>query len=68
MLRPELILIMATVMWGTSWVPLHAFADLGLSGMPMLLASYCLIAVVALPLVFSPRRQWLPGRIVPNPH
>jgi hypothetical protein len=49
-------------------VPLHAFADLGLSGMPMVLASYCLIAVVALPLVFSPRRQWLPGRIVPNPH
>ena len=64
MLRPELILIMVTVIWGARWVPLYAFADLGLSGMPMVLASYGLIAVVALPLVYSQ----LPGRIVPNPH
>lgn len=58
MLRPELVLIIATILWGTSWVPLHAFADIGLSGMPMVLAGYGLIAVVAVPLVLQQRRQW----------
>ncbi|MFO7706374.1 MAG: DMT family transporter [Halopseudomonas sp.] len=55
MLRPELVLIIATILWGTSWVPLHAFADRGLSGMPMVLAGYGLIGVVAIPLLI---RQW----------
>ncbi len=58
MLRPELVLIIAAVMWGTSWVPLHAFADIGLSGMPMVFAAYGLIAIVALPLLYRQREQW----------
>lgn len=58
MLRPELILIIATILWGTSWVPLHAFADIGLSGMPMVLAGYGLIAIIAVPLVLRQRPQW----------
>ena len=51
MLRPEWILIIATIMWGTSWLPLQAFAEQGISGMPMVLASYGLIALFALPLI-----------------
>ncbi|GGC92984.1 DMT family transporter [Halopseudomonas salina] len=58
MLRPELILIIATILWGTSWVPLHAFAGIGLSGMPMVLAAYGLIAIVSVPLLWYQRQQW----------
>ena len=50
MLRPEWVLILATVLWGTSWLPLQAFAAQGIDGFPMVLASYGLIAVFALPL------------------
>ena len=62
MLRPEWILIIATIMWGTSWLPLQAFAELGISGMPMVLASYGLIALFALPLIYRQRAAWWPQR------
>lgn len=58
MIRAEWVLIIATVMWGTSWIPLHGFAAMGLSGMPMVLAGYGLIAVLSVPLVFSHRARW----------
>jgi len=62
MLRPEWILIIATIMWGTSWLPLQAFAEQGISGMPMVLASYGLIALFALPLIYRQRAAWWPQR------
>ncbi|MDY6841328.1 MAG: DMT family transporter [Pseudomonadota bacterium] len=58
MIRAEWVLIIATVMWGTSWIPLHGFAAMGLSGMPMVLAGYGLIGVLSVPLVFSQRARW----------
>jgi drug/metabolite transporter (DMT)-like permease len=58
MLRPELVLIFATILWGTSWVPLHAFADAGISGMPMVTAAYGLIALLAAPLLWWQRVLW----------
>lgn len=58
MVRPELILVLATILWGTSWVPLHAFADAGIGGMPMVLASYGLIAIFAVPLLWWQRAAW----------
>ncbi|MDL2199495.1 DMT family transporter [Halopseudomonas aestusnigri] len=58
MLRPEWVLILATVLWGTSWLPLQAFAAQGIDGFPMVLASYGLIALVALPLLYWQRAGW----------
>lgn len=58
MLRPELVLIFATILWGTSWVPLHGLADLGISGMPVVLAGYGLIAIFAVPLLWWQRSLW----------
>ena len=58
MLRPEWVLILATVLWGTSWLPLQAFAAQGIDGFPMVLASYGLIAVFALPLLYWQRAGW----------
>ena len=58
MVRPELILIFATILWGTSWVPLHAFADAGISGMPMVFAGYGLIAIFAVPILWWQRASW----------
>ena len=58
MLRPEWVLILATVLWGTSWLPLQAFAAQGIDGFPMVLASYGLIAVFVLPLLYWQRAGW----------
>ena len=58
MLRPELVLVFATLLWGTSWIPLRAFAEAGISGMPMVFASYGLIALLAVPLLWWQRRAW----------
>ena len=58
MLRPVLVLIFATLLWGTSWIPLHAFAEAGISGMPMVFASYGLVALVAAPLLWWQRALW----------
>lgn len=58
MIRAEWVLILATVMWGTSWIPLHGFAAMGLSGMPMVLAGYGLIGLLSVPLVLSQRARW----------
>ncbi|PWV63150.1 DMT family transporter [Plasticicumulans acidivorans] len=55
-LRPEAVLILATLMWGTSWLPLRHFAEAGLSGMPMVAVSYSLIAVLLLPVLWRERR------------
>ena len=57
MLRPEWVLILATVLWGTSWLPLQWFAAQGIDGFPMVLASYGLIAVFALPLLHWQRHR-----------
>jgi len=58
MLRPELVLIFATLLWGTSWIPLRAFADAGISGMFMVFVSCGLIALLAVPLLWWQRRAW----------
>ena len=62
MLNPQWILILAAVLWGSSWLPLHAFAAQGIDGFPMVLASYGMIALVAVPLMLWQKALWWPQR------
>jgi drug/metabolite transporter (DMT)-like permease len=58
LLKPESILLFAAVLWGLGWMPLHHFADQGLSGMPVVLATYGLLCGLAIPVLVWQRRAW----------
>ncbi|MGY4532146.1 drug/metabolite transporter (DMT)-like permease [Pseudomonas sp. TE3786] len=62
LLKPESILLIAAAIWGLGWMPLQHFAGLGLSGMPVVLATYGLLCVLAVPLLLCQRRVWWPQR------
>ncbi len=58
LLKPESILLFAAVLWGLGWMPLHHFAAQGLSGMPVVLATYGLLCVLAIPVLIWQRAAW----------
>ncbi|MEN0105356.1 MAG: DMT family transporter [Pseudomonas sp.] len=62
LLKPESILLLAAVIWGLGWMPLQYFNGVGLSGMPVVLATYGLLCVLAVPLLLWQRSAWWPQR------
>jgi drug/metabolite transporter (DMT)-like permease len=58
LLRAELILLLGAILWGLGWIPLQHFAGLGLSGMPVVLATYGLLSLLALPVLYRQRQRW----------
>jgi drug/metabolite transporter (DMT)-like permease len=63
-MRAEIVLLLGAAIWGLGWMPLAHFAGQGLAGMPLVLCTYGLLCVLAIPLVLSQRRQWWPQRSV----
>ncbi len=59
-LKPEIVLLLGATLWGLGWMPLHYFAALGLSGMPVVLATYGLLSLLAVPLLYKQRAGWRP--------
>ena len=59
-LKPEIVLLLGATLWGLGWMPLHFFAGLGLSGMPVVLATYALLSLLAVPLLYWQRAGWRP--------
>ena len=57
-LKPEIVLLVGAIIWGLGWLPLQHFAGLGLSGMPMVLATFGLLSLLALPLLYWQRSGW----------
>ncbi|MCP1623916.1 DMT family transporter [Pseudomonas nitroreducens] len=57
-MRAEIVLLLGAAIWGLGWMPLAHFAGQGLAGMPLVLCTYGLLCVLAVPLVLSQRRQW----------
>jgi len=57
-LKPEIVLLLGATIWGLGWMPLQHFAGLGLSGMPVVLATYGLLSLLALPLLYWQRAGW----------
>lgn len=57
-MRAEIVLLLGASLWGLGWMPLAHFAGQGLAGMPLVLCTYGLLSVIAVPLVLRQRRQW----------
>jgi len=43
---PVLVLVCASVLWGLSWLPLKSLNALGIEGVPLLLVSHSILAVI----------------------
>jgi drug/metabolite transporter (DMT)-like permease len=61
-IKPELILLLGASFWGLGWIPLAYLAGQGLAGMPVVLYTFGLLCVLALPLLWLQRRAWWPQR------
>jgi drug/metabolite transporter (DMT)-like permease len=61
-MRPELVLFLGASVWGLGWIPLSHLARQGLSGMPVVLCTFALLCVVAVPVLWMQRRSWWPQR------
>lgn len=58
---PVVVLIFASVLWGLSWLPLKFLNSIGFEGLPLLLASQGILAVLFTPLSWNYRlltRYW----------
>lgn len=56
--RPELVLLIGASFWGLGWLPLEHLAGQGLRGMPVVLYTYGLLCLLAVPVLLMQRRRW----------
>jgi len=57
---PVWVLLLSSIGWGLTWLPLHYFESQGLNGPPMVFIIFLSAVTVLLPVMFTQRRQW-PG-------
>ena len=55
---PALVLVMASALWGLSWLPLKYFASFGIEGVPVTLVGHGSVGVLALGLLWRRRALW----------
>lgn len=55
---PVTVLLAASVLWGTAWLPLKALSELGIDGIPLVTMAYGAATLALLPLLIGQRRQW----------
>ncbi|TBU96121.1 DMT family transporter [Phytopseudomonas dryadis] len=61
-LKPEVVLLLGASFWGLGWLPLQHLAGQGLAGMPVVLYTYALLCLLALPILAAQQRAWWPQR------
>ncbi|WP_085315952.1 DMT family transporter [Derxia lacustris] len=61
-LWPAAVLLFSALLWGLAWWPIRQFAELGLSGPALSLASYGGIGMLGLPWLWRERAAWWPER------
>jgi drug/metabolite transporter (DMT)-like permease len=61
-MRPEVVLLLGASFWGLGWIPLEHLAAQGMSGMPVVIYTYSLLCLVAVPVLLVQRRAWWPQR------
>lgn len=61
-LKPEWVLLLGASFWGLGWMPLEFLAGQGLAGMSVVLYTYGLLSLLALPLIWLQRAAWWPQR------
>lgn len=59
---PALVLMLCSVAWGLTWLPLKYFGEHGLAGPVVTLVAHGSVGLMALPLLWLRRRQWWPER------
>ncbi len=57
-LLPQTLLVFGAVLWGLGWLPVQFFAARGLAGMPLVVLTYSLLSLIALPVLWAQRRRW----------
>jgi drug/metabolite transporter (DMT)-like permease len=55
---PVWVLLISSIGWGLTWLPLHYFESQGLSGPPMVFIIFLSAVTVLLPVMFRQRRSW----------
>lgn len=55
---PVTVLLAASVLWGTAWLPLKALHELGVHGIPLTVVAYGAATLAMLPWLLAQRRQW----------
>ncbi|MGP0174129.1 DMT family transporter [Pseudomonas sp. NCHU5208] len=61
-MRPEVVLLLGASFWGLGWMPLEHLARQGLLGMPVVVYSYSLLCLLAVPVLLAQQRAWWPQR------
>lgn len=56
---PVWVLLISSVGWGLTWLPLHYFESRGLSGPSMVFIIFLSAMVVLLPIMLRQRKQWI---------
>ena len=55
---PVIVLLLASIMWGLSWLPLKGLHGLGVDGIPLTLAAFGATALVLVPTLWLQRSRW----------
>lgn len=56
---PVWVLLVSSIGWGLTWLPLHYFESQGLSGPPMVFIIFLSAVIVLLPVMVRQRNSWL---------
>lgn len=59
---PAVLLVLTSVLWGVTWIPLKALEAQGVKGLPLLLITHLVLAFIMLPFVYRQRREVLCSR------
>lgn len=55
---PVIVLLISSVGWGLTWLPLKYLASIGMTGLELVLIAFGAAALVLLPMTYRERRQW----------
>ncbi|MFC3608229.1 DMT family transporter [Stutzerimonas tarimensis] len=58
MMLPQLLLVSGATLWGLGWLPLQFLSNQGLEGMPLVLLTYSLLSLIAVPVLWAQRQHW----------
>lgn len=55
---PVLVLLIGSVLWGLTWIPLKFFNQQGIDGVPLTLIAYGIVGLLFLPIIIKQYAQW----------
>jgi drug/metabolite transporter (DMT)-like permease len=58
---PVMVLLLSSIGWGLTWIPIKALQEMGLSSQHLILIAFSAATIALLPWVYLQRKQWLPA-------